>query len=144
MSDPCQLIAQAQVAAVNAAVAAGQFALTFQASSPEDPKGEIESESLDLRVLFFPYGETEEKIGRGGQVLEIFTTSLLVSRRLDETVKQDKMLSFVRALRASFRGVKMAGYRYVDSEIVSKFDVNKMHERNHFLSVVRFSYMGTG
>lgn len=144
MDDPCELICVAQAAAVDAAAeTAGTFIATFNATTPEDPSAELERETQDLRVMFIPYSDEETKIGRCGEAYERFTTSMLVVRKRSDEFTRRVMGKLVRQIRGVLRGQAMAGYRYVGAETASKFDLDQLHDRRQYVSIVRFTYQGT-
>lgn len=142
MDDPCELICEAQAAAVQAA-AEGTFFAEFTATTPEDPNAELERETPGIRVMFYPYGDEETKIGRGGEAYEQFTTSMVIVRKRSDEFTRKAMGKLARQIRGQLRGQAMAGYRYVRSETASKFDLDQLHDRRQYVSIVRFVYEGT-
>ena len=145
MTDPTEDICDALVTFVNGLTVPTSLSLAVAASKPANPKAELKREHADLQVLFVPYAEEEEKIGRGGQVLELFQISMMVIRKIDQAFTRIALSQLVRELRAEIRtGGKMAGYTYSHGETVTKFDLTQLDEQGQFLSIARFSYAGTG
>lgn len=142
MSDPCEDICTAVAAWLNDS-ANFTPSTPIEFTTPTDPNAELELENETLRGLLFPYADEESKIGRGGEVFETFTVSLLVIVKLDDNLTRQLLGGLVREVRAALRGVTQATYRYVTSEIATKFDPEALHLRNQFQSVVRITYMGT-
>lgn len=142
--DPCEDICDALVSWANAlqAETPNPLGVAFQASKPEDPNAALELETTGLQVMFFPYSEEEEKAGRGGVVLETFTVTMLVVRQLTAEFPRRRLAGIVRTIRDELRGVRMAGYVYSTSETTTKFDPDRVHDENQFLSTVRLSYKG--
>lgn len=140
MTDPCEAICDAQVEFANAI---SGLDISFEAKRTENPDGELRLEHSGLQVFFIPFAEQETKTGRGGEVLEVFETSMLVVRKITPEFTRSVLSGFVRAIRAEFRGKKMAGFRYMTSETVTKFDPEQLDKYGQFCSVVRLSYMGT-
>ena len=124
-------------------------------SKPKDPNAELEPPTQDpngppdtrfdtTRVLFWPHGESEQKIGRGGTVLETFDVSALFVRRLTDEYDRDTLGEVVRTLKQKIRkGGKMAGYTY-KTAVTAKFDLDLLHENGLFYCATVLSYMGAG
>lgn len=144
--DPGEAICDALVAYVNQTQATEPFALTFSAENPEDIQAELEREHADLKVFFSPFGETEEKIGRGGHVLEVFEITMLVVRRLDANANRKQLNGLVYEIRRRIRQSreKMAGATWSAGETVVKSDPKQISESIQFTSVSRLRYTRTG
>lgn len=146
MNDPCEDICDALVTFVNGLrnTESNPLApITCEASKPENPSGLLKLEHKTIQVLVFPSGEEEDKIGRGGQVLERYEVTMLVVRQLSSEFTRVALSRFVRSLKSAIRGQRMAGFVYSTAETVSKFDPERIHESNQFVSAVKFTYSGT-
>lgn len=140
-TDPVEDIADALVEFTNEVP---DLPLLITASKPEDPLPLLEHEHRDIQIFFIPFGETSEKIGRGGQVVEEYTVTMMVVRKLDDSQKITRvvMSDLVRRIKQAIRGKRMAGYVWSGDETVSKFDLAQLKEMRQFLSVVRINYSG--
>lgn len=145
--DPAEDIADALVDYVNALRSQdpNPLSLTCQASNPDDPKKELEFEHQTIQVFFVPFGEEEEKIGRGSTaterqpVLDTQVVDMLVVRKMTPEFTRRRLGGFVREIKDQIRGVRMAGYVYSTAETVLKFDLERLNV-GQFCSVVRINY----
>jgi hypothetical protein len=145
MTDPCEDICDAIVAYLNALVDEDPNPFdpfNFEASKPADPNAELDAGTESLRILLWPHGETETKIGRGGQVLETFMVAMLVVQSLSTTVNRQILSTLCRTVKAQLRGVRMAGFVYSTAE-TTKADLEQLHENKRFASATILSYTGT-
>lgn len=135
--DPVEDICDALVTYINGL---SELSLTAVASKPVDPLDELTLEHPELQVLVVPFGESATKIGRGGHVLEVYQATLMIVRMLTVEFSRERLSLFTRELTAVLRGERMAGHVWSGDETVSKFDLNQIHEKHQFVSVVRLSY----
>lgn len=136
MNDPVEDICDDLVKTINEL----KLPLTVTATKPADPLAELKLEHPELQVLVVPFGESSAKIGRGGQVLEVYQATLMIIRMITIEFSLQRLSRFARELVTELRGDRMAGYVWSGDETVSKFDLAQLHERHQFLSVVRLSY----
>jgi hypothetical protein len=141
MTDPVEQISDALVTHLNG-LETGSLGFVFQAEKTDDPDELLYAEQPDLKVLVVPFGETAERIGRGGQAIETYQVNVIVVKKLD-IVTRDALSLFARQLKAAIRPNRMAGYGWAGDETVTKYDPKILRELNQFASLTRFSYQGT-
>jgi hypothetical protein len=142
MTDPCEDICDALVAEVNTAAFQTDLDLKFEAANPPSIKKELEREHADLKVFFAPYGEEEEKTDRGGVCLETCEVTMLVVRRIDESVTRQRLNGLVYSIRKKLRARKMAGRTWTGGETVTKTDPEQIDEIRQYASISRLRYVG--
>jgi hypothetical protein len=145
MSDPCEDICDAVVTYLNGLVGTDPNPFDpfkFEASKPDDPNAELDKDTSSLRVLLWPHGETEQKIGRGGQVFETFQVAMLVVKKLNTTTDRTMLSTLCRTIKARLRGQRMAGFVYSLAE-TTKADLEQLHDNQRFASATILSYIGT-
>lgn len=139
MSNPAEAICDALVVFSNDQT---DLAYQFTATKPADPNTELDEESDNLRVMFWPHGRLENKrIGREGQVQETFQTAMLVIRKIAEGYSRVQLGDFERELLLRIRaGGKMAGWTYSTSETTG-IDLDRL-KKNEFASATILHYTG--
>lgn len=146
-ADPVEDIADALVTFLNDDKSewGEQPEIVFTAVKNADPTKELTVENLATTQVFVaPYGETGQKIGRGGQALETYQVFLLVVRGITTEFTRTKLAEFVRQLKLAIRkGGKMAGYHWRGDETTAKYQLEALTQVNHFASSIRFDYSGT-
>jgi hypothetical protein len=141
MSDPCEDICDALVEFLNSQDE-GTYSLEFLADKPEDPNGELDKADDNVKVLFWPHGESEAKIGRTGQVVRKFSVAMLVLRKLSGDFTRRALSDFATEVMDSLRGEKMADRRYSTAE-TTKTDLVQLHEDKRLAVATILTYTGT-
>lgn len=145
--DPCEAICAAVVTSLNNAqspIEQSPFKpLAFAAAVPENIQAEAERETYEFRVFISPFGEIEEKTGRGGEVTVTYSLTLMVVAQLTPQFTRKLLNSLVYTIRAYLRGRRMNGkYVYSGAETITKNDpllLGKMQ----YQSITRLNFTGT-
>lgn len=143
MTDPTEDIADAIVIYINHPDRQAAFSFRFVASNPPEPSREMETELEGLRVLAFPYGDEAERIGRGGQAAENYLVTVMVMRKITDTITRARLLGLVREIRLAIRHAQMAGYSWTADETITKYDPEQLRSSGTFTSVFRTTFAGT-
>lgn len=146
-ADPVEDIADALVEFLNGDKSEWleQPDIAFVAVKDSDPTQRLTVENLSsVQVFVVPFGETAQKIGRGGQALETYQVFLLVVRGVNGQFTRSRLAEFARQLKLAVRrGGKMAGYHWRGDETTAKYQLEALQQVDHFASSVRFDFSGT-
>ena len=90
-----------------------------------------------------PTTELRERID--GTALNIRpTVNLFVSNYLDAGVTRRQMNKLTREIFESLEHVEMAGFSWESTELVAKYDPEKLSTQNRFISVTGLTYFDVG
>lgn len=144
--DAGELVADAIVDYVNDLQRSYSF--EFTATNPTDPTTALQldsegNESDSLQVFAVPTTELRERID--GTALNIRpTVNLFVSNYLDAGVTRRQMNKLTREIFESLEHVEMAGFSWESTELVAKYDPEKLSTQNRFISVTGLTYFDVG
>ena len=144
--DAGELVADAIVDYVNDLQRSYSF--EFNATNPTDPTTALQldsegNESDSLQVFAVPTTELRERID--GTALNIRpTVNLFVSNYLDAGVTRRQMNKLTREIFESLEHVEMAGFSWESTELVAKYDPEKLSTQNRFISVTGLTYFDVG
>lgn len=139
MSDPGEDIAQAIADYVGDPERG--YSLQPEASVPEHPAEALRAEITRLRVIAFPVGETEEKAESRCRVLLSPEVNVIVTASAEAVGDRKAFNGFVREIRRSLRFEAMAGWTWLRSETITKYDPDLMGKES-FLSAFTVFYLG--
>jgi hypothetical protein len=145
-SDPCELLADLVCAHLNATP--DEKGIIAAASNPEQPQDALNAADSALTVLVVPGEETEEKIGRDGQVQVTYPVNLIIFGGVEKSKHSRRDLSDYayrrrRALRAVTLGEGNRRFKFTRSEVIVKFDPANLNEGNDFFHVAQITYAST-
>ena len=144
--DAGELVADAIVDYVNDLQRSYSF--EFTATNPTDPTTALQldsegNESDSLQVFAVPTTELRERID--GTALNIRpTVNLFVSNYLDAGVTRRQMNKLTREIFERLEHVEMAGFSWESTELVAKYDPEKLSTQNRFISVRGLTYFDVG
>ena len=144
--DAGELVADAIVDYVNDLQRSYSF--EFTATNPTAPTTALQldsegNESDSLQVFAVPTTELRERID--GTALNIRpTVNLFVSNYLDAGVTRRQMNKLTREIFESLEHVEMAGFSWESTELVAKYDPEKLSTQNRFISVTGLTYFDVG
>ena len=124
------------------------YSFEFTATNPTDPTTALQldsegNESDSLQVFAVPTTELRERID--GTALNIRpTVNLFVSNYLDAGVTRRQMNKLTREIFESLEHVEMAGFSWESTELVAKYDPEKLCTQNRFISVTGLTYFDVG
>tara|TARA_R100001082_G_scaffold106739_1_gene79873 strand:+ start:243 stop:686 length:444 start_codon:yes stop_codon:yes gene_type:complete len=124
------------------------YSFEFTATNPTDPTTALQldsdgNESDSLQVFAVPTTELRERID--GTALNIRpTVNLFVSNYLDAGVTRRQMNKLTREIFESLEHVEMAGFSWESTELVAKYDPEKLSTQNRFISVTGLTYFDVG
>ena len=124
------------------------YIFEFTATNPTDPTTALQldsegNESDSLQVFAVPTTELRERID--GTALNIRpTVNLFVSNYLDAGVTRRQMNKLTREIFESLEHVEMAGFSWESTELVAKYDPEKLSTQNRFISVTGLTYFDVG
>jgi hypothetical protein len=140
-ADPVEDVADALVTLLEAAPSwSTPPSLSFAVVKEAVPEEAIELESIrTLTVLVCPFGESAQKIDRGGKALETYQVYLVIARPMGEEFTRVNLSRFAREVKTGIRQAgKMAGCVWSCDETV-KFNP-QLYRSNFFLSATRLDY----
>jgi hypothetical protein len=145
-ADPCELLADLVCAHLNATP--DEKGIVATASNPEQPQDELNKADSALTVLVVPGEETEEKIGRAGQVQVVYPVNLMIFGGVEKSKHSRRDLSDYayrrrRALRAETLSQGDRRFVFTRSEVIVKFDPANLNEGNDFFHVAQLIYSST-
>ncbi|MCP4228868.1 MAG: hypothetical protein GY771_01800, partial [bacterium] len=96
-----------------------------------------------VKLVAIPVGDVEENFDRGSAVTVRPTVNLFVSRYLDidGAITRKTMGAYLHEIVVSLRGVKMDSYDWEKTEVVTKYDPEKLRTQGRFLAVLGLTYM---
>lgn len=144
-ADPVEDIADALVDFLgNAAEWPESPSMAFEVIKDATPDDKLEKEKLKgTKVFVVPFGESAEKIGRGGQALETYQVFVVVARAMDADFTQPKLAKFTRELKLAIRRQpRMAGFPWQGDDTTVKLNTALARETDVFISGVMVSFTG--
>ena len=116
--------------------------LNFETVKDAVPEQKLYKEKLKTLTAFVvPFGESAQKIGRGGQALETYQVFLIIAREMDVTFTREKLSRLSRELKLAIRrSARMAGCPWMGDETTQKYDERMLREHNNFVSSTRFDF----
>lgn len=144
-ADPVEDIADALVAFLEGAPSWSEPpSIVFEVVKDATPDEKLKKEELrKSKVFVVPYGETAEKIGRGGQALEVYQVFLVFARAMDADFTQPKLAKWAREVKLAIRkSPRMAGHPWAGDDTTVKLNTPLAREADVFVSGVMLSYSG--
>lgn len=118
--------------------------IAFEVEKDATPDAKLEKEKLrQSKVFVVPFGETAEKIGRGGQALEVYQVFVVFARAMDNDFTRPKLAKWAREVKLAIRSAtRMAGYAWAGDDTTVKLNTPLARENDVFVSGVLLSYSG--
>lgn len=116
--------------------------MNFVVEKNATPEEKLYKEKQKTLIAFVvPFGETAQKIGRGGEALEVYQVYVVISRELNADFTRQNLSLFAREVKLAIRkNRRMAGCVWSGDQTDQKYNATLLMDHNTFVCSMRFDF----